>query len=76
MTVEKQQMEQLNRLKRMGWAFFGLAAAAALTYFLPDDESNYWLSSGGKEGFYVLSALFVFLGLYCLGAVWRRRNFI
>jgi hypothetical protein len=69
-------MQQLNRLKRMGWTFLGLAAATAAVYFLPNDESNYWLSSSGKEGFYIFSAFFVSLGLYCLGAIWRRRNFI
>lgn len=77
MTSEKLLREQLSRLRKMGWAFLGLAAAASVTaYFLPHNESNYWLSSSGKEGFYVLSLLFVLLGLYCLGAIWRRRNFI
>jgi hypothetical protein len=61
----------------MGWAFVGLAlTVTGITYFLPNNEAIYWLSADGKQGFYVLSAFFFFLGLYCLGAIWRRRNFI
>ncbi len=75
MTIEK--ADELKRIKKMGLVFLGMAAAgAAAAYFLPADETNYWLSASGKEGFYVLSSLFFFLGLYCLGSIWRRRNFI
>lgn len=77
MKTQHHEKEQLDRLRIMGWTFLGLAATASLiTYLLPSDESNYWLSIDGKQGFYVLSGLFVFLGLYCLGAIWRRRNFV
>ncbi len=75
--LEKRVKEQLNRLKKMGWILIGLAATfSGSAYILPHDETSYWLSSAGKEGFYVLSTFFFFLGLYCLGAIWRRRNFI
>lgn len=75
--MEKRIEEQLSRLKRMGCTFIAFAIfVSGLTYFLPYDEKNYWLSFDGKQGFYVLSALFFFLGLYCLGAIWRRRHFI
>jgi hypothetical protein len=77
MSLEKRVLEQTLRLKRMGWAFLFLAAlCSGVTYFLPDDEAIYWLSATGKEGIYVLSTLFVFLGFYCLGAIWRRRSFL
>jgi hypothetical protein len=77
MNLEKRLQEQLHRLKKMGWTLLGLAAVfSGITYFLPHHENIYWLSTEGKEGCYVLSALFIFLGFYCLGAVWRRRNFL
>ncbi len=77
MSLEKRVQEQLSRLKKTGWAFLILATVFSGTAFLlPTNEMNYWLSSNGKEGFYVLSAFFVFLGLYCFGAIWRRRHFI
>lgn len=77
MDLEKRRREQFIRLKKMGWSLLVLAiAVSGIVYLLPYDESNYWLSREGKEGFYVLSAFFIFLGLYCLGAVWRRQNFI
>lgn len=76
MNLEQRMQEEVARLKRMGWCLLGLAALTiGTTYFLPTDENNYWVSSEGKQGFYVLSVLFIFLGLYCLGAVWRRRHF-
>jgi predicted MFS family arabinose efflux permease len=75
MLHEKRQ--QAQQLKKMGWTFIVMAAlVVAVTYLLPELESNYWLSASGKKGFYVLSALFAFLGLYCLGAIWRRKNLI
>lgn len=77
MGLEKQEQEQLVRLKKMGWTFLTLAAVVVLmTYCLPNDELNYWLSREGKRGFYVLSGLFVFFGCYCLGAIRRRKSFI
>ncbi len=77
MSLEKRVQEQADRLTRMGKVLLGLAIICSGTaYLLPHDESNYWLSANGKEGMYVLSMLFVFLGLYCLGAVWRRRSFL
>lgn len=77
MTLQKRVQEQLNRLKKMGWAFLIIAiTASAAAYFLPDNPSNYWLSANGKKGFYVLSTFFAFLGFYCWGAVWRKRTFI
>lgn len=77
MTVNRRTVEELARLKKMGWALLTFAlATTAVVYCLPDNDSIYWLSSDGKEGFYVLSAFFAFLGLYCLGAIWRRRHFI
>jgi hypothetical protein len=69
--------EQIRELKRYGITLLGLAASLTLvSYILPHDETHYWLSHEGKRGMYVLSAFFVFLGFYCLGAVWRRKNFI
>lgn len=77
MNIKNRVQEQVTRLKKMGGTFLALAALfAGTTYFLPADQTTYWLSVEGKEGFYVLSTFFVFLGLYCFGAVWRRQNFI
>lgn len=77
MSFEKRVQEQQTRLRTMGWSLLSLAAlCSSITYYLPYDETNYWLSSTGKQGFYVLSLFFIFLGLYCLGALWRRRHFI
>lgn len=77
MLPEHRAREHLSRLRTMGIGFIILAIVFSLTvYILPTDESNYWLSSINKEGVYVISAFFAFLGLYCLGALWRRRNFI
>lgn len=74
--IHERSKEELRRLRKMGWAFLILAiATSGASYASPDNESIYWLSSDGKEGFYVLSAFFAFLGLYCLGAIWRRRNY-
>ncbi|MFI0435395.1 MAG: hypothetical protein ACH350_06690 [Parachlamydiaceae bacterium] len=68
---------QLTRLKRMGSTLIAFAIATSfIIYFLPNSEANYWLSKEGKQGFYVLSAFFFFLGFYCLGAIWRRKHFI
>lgn len=77
MSLDKRIQEQTHRLKTMGWTLLGLAAFfSGLAELLPHDESIYWLSDNGKEGIYVLSALFVFLGFYCLGAIWRRGPFL
>lgn len=77
MSLEKRVQEQISRLRKMGWTLLGLAVlSSGITYFLPHDETNYWLSYDGKQGMYVLSAFFFFLGLYCLGAIWRRRSFL
>lgn len=77
MDIEKRLREESGRLRKMGWNFLGLATLfSTIAYFSPDDETSYWLSVDGKEGFYVLSAFLVFLGFYCFGAIWRRQNFI
>lgn len=77
MSLEKRVQEQQIRLRKMGWSLLSLATlCSAIVYYLPQDETNYWLSSTGKQGFYVLSLFFIFLGLYCLGAIWRRRHCI
>lgn len=77
MTIEKRVKEEISRLKKMGYTLLGLASfVILLTYLSPLDETNYWFSRNGKDGFYILSSLFIFLGLYCLGAVWRRKHFI
>ena len=77
MSLEKRVQEQTARLRKMGWSLLTMAVlCSGTTYFLPNDETTYWLSSTGKEGMYVLSAFFVFLGFYCLGAIWRRRSFL
>jgi hypothetical protein len=67
----------------MGMAFIGLAFAwIGIAYLTPHTYLTIgqwtlpWLSPSHKEGVYALSALFLFLGLYCLGATWRRRHFI
>ena len=61
----------------MGWTFIVLAAiTCAIVYLLPNNQTNYWLSHDGKQGFYVLSAFLAFLGLYCLGAIWRKKHFL
>lgn len=76
MSLDRRIQAQVNRLKKMGKALSSLAAlCSGITYLLPHDETIYWLSSNGKQGTYVLSAFFLFLGLYCLRAIWRRRNF-
>lgn len=67
---------RLKRFAIMGWFMILFAAVCSFSaYFSPSNESNYWLSREGKEGFYVLSLLFVFLGCYCLGAIWRERRY-
>ena len=77
MGLEKRVKEQVDRLRRMAWSFLILAAViSGSVYLLPTNEATYWLSINGKEGFYILSALFVFFGIYCFGAIWRRRHFI
>ena len=71
------EKEQVKRLKTMGLFFilFGLVCSG-ITFFLPHDETLYLLSSAGKEGTYVLSSFFFFLGFYCWGAVWRKKHFL
>jgi len=77
MEPRKHLVAHLARLKRMGIVLIALAFFFSLgVYLLPTDESNYWFSSNNKEGVYVLSAFFCFLGFYCLGAIWRKRHFI
>jgi|GEM_PF-3899480 len=77
MKLEKQTKEHFMRVKRMGTILFSLAFFfSLLAYLLPTDESVFWLSTSNKEGVYVLSAFFCFLGLYCWGGVWRGKNFI
>ena len=74
--IHERDKQEILRLKKMGWAFLILAIVTTGTaYALPDNQSIYWLSADGKQGFYVLSAFFAFLGFYCLGAIWRRRNY-
>lgn len=76
MNFETRTAQEIRQLKRGGCAFIFFAILCSVTvFFLPLDESIYWFSTDGKLGFYVLSAFFVFLGLYCLGATWRRKNF-
>ncbi len=76
MQPEKRMQEQAGRLKFMGWIFIGLALfCSTCAYFIPTNEAIFLLSSRNKEGVYVLSGFFFFLGLYCLGAIWRRRHF-
>lgn len=68
--------QEIQQLKKAGRGFIIMAIFCSLTVFLlPEDPSNYWLSSDGKLGFYVLSSLFAFFGFYCLGATWRRKHF-
>lgn len=75
--MEKRLEEHRSRLKKMGWTFIAFAiVVSGITYLIPNNETIYWLSHDGKQGFYVLSSLFFFLGFYCLGAIWRGRNFI
>ncbi len=74
---QKERAKQLVQLKKMGFTLFFLAFCFGLiNYFLPNDETNYWLSSSGKEGTYTLCALSAFFGLYCFGATWRKNHFI
>lgn len=69
--------EEHHRIRRMGWTFLILAVVSiAIAYLTPTDDTNYWLSTKGKEGFFALSGLFIALGLYSLGSVWRRKYFI
>jgi uncharacterized membrane protein len=75
--MQKFAKNDVKRLKVMGWALISIAAVISLTAFLiPTSEMNFWISAKGKEGFYALSGLFAFFGLYCLGATWRRQHFI
>ncbi len=77
MSLEKRVKAQVNRLRKMAWSFLILAAViSGSVYLLPANETSYWLSIKGKEGFYILSSLFFFFGFYCFGAIWRRQNFI
>jgi uncharacterized membrane protein YkgB len=77
MTLRKRHQEQTTRLQVMGWTLIGFAfICSACAYFIPTDETIFWLSSANKEGIYALSGFFTFLGFYCLGAIWRKRHFI
>lgn len=76
MDFKKRKEEESANLKSMGICLIATALLIGLVvYFLPLDPSNYWLSEDGKQGFYALCSLFFFFGLYCLGAIWRRRHF-
>ena len=71
------KFELTKGLKRMGWTFIALGAlTSAIIFFMPSISTNYWLSPEGKQGFYVLSGFLVFLGLYCLGAIWRKKHYL
>ena len=73
--MNKRIAEQIAQLKRMGWSLIIMATTVTIiNALLPHQEDSYWLSNEGKQGFYTLSGLFFFLGLYCFGALWRRRN--
>lgn len=75
MDFEKQHREHQSRLKKMAIAFLSLPFfVISVTYFLPNDESSYWFSKTGKEGFYVLSSFLIFLGIYCLGSINREKQ--
>jgi len=77
MHLPKHLQEHLAQLKKMGFILIGLALFFSLTaYFLPTDETLFWLTKTSKKGVYVISIFFCFLGLYCLGAIWRKRHFI
>ncbi len=77
MEPEKRLKEQTKRLKMMGYTLLGLAIFfSLLIFFIPTNESIYWLSSRNKEGVYVLSGFLAFLGVYCLGATWRKQHFL
>jgi len=77
MSLEKRLKTQAEGIRKMGWAFMLISLVIfAITYHLPNDDGNYWLSEKGKQGFYSFSVLFLFFSLYCLGSVWRRKNFL
>lgn len=70
MNLDHKKIEHIKRLKKLGWTFILLGLFCSIViYFLPNDQTNYWLSHDGKQGFYVISILFGFLGIYCLKAI-------
>lgn len=64
----------LQSLGKMGWTFLGLAAFFIMgATVIPLPLLKTWLPNYSQEGTYVLSGLIAFLGLYCLGARWRKK---
>lgn len=78
----KDKANKAQNILRMGWMLVGMALTfSTLTFLTPtstigEEGLLHWLSAEQKTGVYAVSALFLFLGLYCLGGVWRKRNFI
>lgn len=69
MHPEQRIKAESYRLKKMGVTLIILAIGFNLSaYFIAPEKS--------QEGIFPISALLGFLGFYCLGAVWRRKNFI
>lgn len=75
--LQQQLQAHTKRLKMMGWTFIGLASFfSGCAYSLPNSLMKTWIPSYSQEGVFAISALLAFLGLYCLGAIWRKRYFI
>lgn len=73
----QRKQEQVKQLKKMGWVFIGLSLLFIIgMYISPQTAPGTWLSPTNKQGVYVLSALFIFFGFYCLGAAGRKRYFL
>lgn len=73
--------ERMKRLQKMGSFFIALAFLFSLSALLTPTASftdlhTLWLSAEQKEGVYVMSTLFFFLGIYCFGGIWRKQPLI
>lgn len=63
------------RLRKMGIILLSLALIFSLSTFLLGEHILAFIPFD-PTGAYALSGLFAFLGIYCFGGAWRRRNWI
>jgi hypothetical protein len=74
MSQEQRVKAENDRLKKMGSILIFMAISFSLSaYIIPPNSMKGFFCA---EGVYAVSGFFGFLGLYCFGGAWRRRNFI